>query len=92
MIIVSCTFSDLRDRSDWHLGGVGGLFALRLFKTLSVLKKEFLAFATPDSLTVATTSKGVILLFKSATVRGDKIWEDLLSETLGESFCIDYLC
>ena len=65
---------------------------MRLFKTLSVLNKEFLAFETPDSLTVATTSKGVILLFKSATVRGDKIWEDLLSETLGESFCIDYLC
>ncbi len=85
-IIVS--FSDLRDRSDWHLGGVAGLVALRLFKTLSVLKKAFLAFMTPNSIAGLTTSKVVILLLKSGIVRGDKIWEDLVSEALGE--CLDY--
>lgn len=62
--------------------GDGGLVTLRLFKTLSVLKKEFLAFAT--------ASKGFLLLLKSGIMRGDKLWDELVSEALGESFCLVY--
>ena len=95
-LLVSYTLSEMRDRSDWHLGGVGGLLALRSFRTLSVLKKEVLAFMAPDSIagaddtTGVTKSKGIVLLVKSGVARrGDKTWDDLFSEALGESFCLE---
>jgi hypothetical protein len=69
----------MRNRSDWHLGGVGGLLALRSFRSLRVFKKEVLAFMAPDSIagaavtTGVTKFKGIVLLVKSGLARrGDK--------------------